>query len=213
MVEVEKRRTPLKVKKASISKVKQLKKPKVAEVILPAKAKKSTCSVHKEQTPIAIKSEPERLQEQFDKYSSLPYRKTYRGIAFYMTLFIAIITTLSAVLGERLDILYGLSFIIPLLYLIQKSYRWVYIIAILWWSSEKTLQIMESSHLSMVVSAILWWFVICYIYYRAFRVESLRVKEADKIGISPQKRKYIKDIVISVILFFFVTFCIAFLSV
>lgn len=158
-------------------------------------------------------SNQERLQEQVEKYSSLAYRKTFRGVAFYITFFVGAITLLAALLTENFDVLYGLSFIVPMLYLIRKSYAWVYVMAILWWSIEKGVQLWENNYTSASVSVILWWFIVCYVYYRAFQVEWLRTKTDKELGQQKSKQFYIKEIAISVLLFLCITFCIAFFSV
>lgn len=185
---------------------------KKTEILDAPIAKKVSCSSPKECCVTKFVSNQERLQEQVEKYSSLAYRKTYRGLAFYITLFIGAITLLAALLTGDFDVLYGLSFIVPMLYLIRKSYAWVYAVALLWWSAEKGVQLLDNNYASTVTSAILWWFVVCYIYYQAFQVERSRTKIAKDLG-QFKKQFYVKEIAIGVLLLLGITFCIAFFSV
>lgn len=155
----------------------------------------------------------EKLKKQVAEYHTLPFRRTYRGLAFYLTLFVMMMTLLFAWLSGDSDILFGLSFIVPVLYLVYRSYRTSYVIAIIWWSLEKLIQLTEVTRTSAAVSVILWWILISYVYFRAMRVEMLRLKEDAGRGRKVSCRPLFRDLVLAVVMLFVITFGVAFISI
>lgn len=155
----------------------------------------------------------DKLKNQAEKYKKIAFYRTYRGWAFYLTFFIMMMTLLFAYLSGDMDILFGLAFIIPILYLIYKSYRTSYVIAIIWWSLEKLIQLTEVSSGAAAGSIILWWLVICYVYFRAYRVEDIRLKEKKAQKENVSYKALFRDIILSVVLFFAITFGVAFLAI
>lgn len=155
----------------------------------------------------------EKLKKQVAEYNTLPFRRTYRGLAFYLTLFVMLMTLLFAWLSGDSDILFGLGFIVPILYLVYRSYRTSYIIAIIWWSLEKLIQLTEVTRTSAAVSVILWWILISYVYFRAMRVEMLRLKEDAGRGRKVSYRPLFRDLALAVVMLFVITFGVAFISI
>lgn len=200
---------------------------------MPAKIKKSQAvkkSVKKStsstvtQPPLSVEKLPEAIPEivepsqsccqkisyQLENYNTLPYFKTFRGLAFLLTLIIAIVTALVAFWGDDIDLYYGLSIILPVVYLVYRSYRWSYLLALLWWSLEKITQILYADEFSMIVSALLWWGIGFWVYYRAFAVENLRIKEQRIAGISFRKWPPVRDILLSIVIFFLTVLTVSF---
>lgn len=155
----------------------------------------------------------EKLKKQVAEYNTLPFRRTYRGLAFYLTLFVMLMTLLFAWLSGDSDILFGLGFIVPVLYLVYRSYRTSYVIAIIWWSLEKLIQLTEVTRTSAAVSVILWWILISYVYFRAMRVEMLRLKEDAGRGRKVSYRPLFRDLALAVVMLFVITFGVAFISI
>lgn len=130
-------------------------------------------------------------------------------MAFSLTFIILMVTLIMGIVEPASDILYGLAFVVPIIYLVYRSYRWSYVIAILWWSIEKFYQIFTADTFSLALSALLWLAIGCWVYCRAFAVENLRVKELRAEGIPFRKWPVFRDSMLSVVLFFFTVMVVA----
>lgn len=137
----------------------------------------------------------EEINNQVKEYYTLPFRKTYRGMAFYITAFILLITVLVGLLTQNVEMLYEISIIIPLMYLMRKGYRWVFILAIVWWALEKGLQLYTTPAGASIASILVWWVAVTYIYFEAFLVENGLVKSQKED--SEPKKHLIWDILIA----------------
>lgn len=185
-------------------------------------AKKSTSSVMT-QPPFPTEKLPETIPEvvepsqsyrqkiifQVENYKTLPYLKTYRGMSFLLTFIILAATLVMGIVEPASDILYGLAFVVPIIYLVYRSYRWSYVIAILWWCVEKFTQIFTAATFPLVVSALMWLAIGVWVYYRAFAVENMRIKKQRAEGIPFRKWPVIRDSLLSVVLFFVTAMVVA----
>ena len=113
---------------------------------------------------------------QVEEYDTLPFRRTFRGMAFYLTSFILVITILMGFLTKSYDILFEAALILPMLYLMRRGYRWIFVFAMIWWTFEKGLQLYVAPSGASVASILVWWAVVIYIYLQAYKVEKARVK-------------------------------------
>ena len=113
---------------------------------------------------------------QVEEYDILPFRRTFRGMAFYLTAFILVITVLMGFLTKSYDILFEAALILPMLYLMRRGYRWIFVFAIIWWTFEKGLQLYVAPSGASIASILVWWAVVTYIYLQAYKVEKARAK-------------------------------------
>ena len=65
---------------------------------------------------------------------------------------------------------------LPMLYLMHRGYRWIFVFAMIWWTFEKGLQLYVAPSGASVASILVWWAVVTYIYLQAYNVEKARVK-------------------------------------
>ena len=113
---------------------------------------------------------------QAKEYDNLPFRRTFRGMAFYLTGFILSVTMLMGALTKSYDIFFELALIAPMMYLMYRGYRWVFVFAALWWTFEKGLQLYVAPDSTSVASIFVWWAVVTYVYFQAAKVETVRAK-------------------------------------
>lgn len=151
----------------------------------------------------------QNYQDQVAQYSSMPYLKSYRGAAFVATIAILILTIIYSLIISDYEILYDIAIVLPLLFLLHRSYAWVYILCIIWWSFEKILQLY--SQISAAPGIIFWWGLVCFVYYRAFKVELARNKLLKAEGTKVSKWKMLRDIVLSIVIFFVLLLIMAYL--
>lgn len=113
----------------------------------------------------------EEFAKQIKGYHTLPFRKTYRGLAYYITAFILVITIIIGLATQNIEILYEIVIILPMMFLMRKGYSGIFILAIIWWSLEKGLQLYITSAGASIGSILVWWVVVAYVYFQAFLVE------------------------------------------
>lgn len=135
------------------------------------------------------------ISRQVKEYYTLPFRETFRGMAYYITAFILFVTVLMGLLTQNIQILYEIAIIVPLMYLMKKGYRWVFILAIIWWTLEKGIQLYTTPAGASIASILVWWVVVTYIYFEAFLVERGWVKAQTKD--SESSKHLIWDILIA----------------
>ncbi len=139
------------------------------------------------------------LAAQTEGYNALPFRETYRGMAFYMTAFILIITALVGFFASNLDMIFETAFIIPLMYWMRKGSRWVFLLGMIWWTLEKLIQLQDIFPRAASVSVIIWLVLVDYIYYQAFLVERGAAALAKE---NPEYRKRtVRDILVGLAVF------------
>ncbi len=144
----------------------------------------------------------ERILFQVQNYDTLPYCRTFRGHAFFFMLFIALMTILNAFILSDSEIFFSLTIVLPIVYWIYRSYRWTYLLAVIWWSLEKVTQIFYAEHDTTLISAVLWWGIGFWIFFRAFQVENIRCKKIKAAGEKCRKWPVIRDILLGVLIFF-----------
>ena len=113
---------------------------------------------------------------QAEEYDNLPFRRTFRGMAFYLTGFILAVTMLMGALSKSYDIFFELALIAPMMYLMYRGYRWIFVFAALWWTFEKGLQLYVAPNGTSVASIFVWWAVVTYVYFQAAKVATARAK-------------------------------------
>lgn len=113
---------------------------------------------------------------QVEEYDSLPFRRTFRGMAFYLTAFILVLTILMGFFAESYDIFFEAALILPMLFLMRRGYRWIFVFAIIWWTFEKGLQLYVAPSGASIASILVWWAIVTYIYLQAYKVEKARAK-------------------------------------
>ena len=125
---------------------------------------------------------------QAEEYNNLPFRRTFRGIAFYLTGFILLVTMLMGLLTQSYDIFFELALMLPMMYLMYRGYRWIFVFspslflipgsvfAILWWTFEKGLQLYVAPGSASIASILVWWAVVTYVYFQAYKVEAVRAR-------------------------------------
>lgn len=119
---------------------------------------------------------------QAEEYHTLPFRRTFRGMAFYLTGFILFVTLLMGFLTKSYEIFFELALMLPMMYLMYRGYRWIFIFAIFWWTFEKGLQLYVAPSGASIASILVWWAVVTYVYFQAYKVEAVyaRLPEAPR---------------------------------
>lgn len=128
------------------------------------------------------------IERQVKEYYTLPFRQTFRGMAYYITGFVLLVTVLAGLLTLNIEILYEVSIIVPLMFLMRKGYRGVFILAIIWWTLEKGLQLYTTPVGASIASILVWWVAVTYIYVEAFWVERGLAKIKDE---TPEHSKHL----------------------
>lgn len=128
------------------------------------------------------KIDKDELQKQVDNYEILTVTKSARGVSFLLILLsnlIGVIFILSGSFdqGAWWDI--ALLFILGLF--IYKGHRWAMIVVMIYWTIDRIIQVStvfssSSQNTSSIWWLLLWWTIFMHAFYRAFRVERLRVK-------------------------------------
>lgn len=113
---------------------------------------------------------------QAKEYNNMPFRRTFRGMAFYLTGFILLVTMLMGLLTQSYDIFFELALMLPMMYLMYRGYRWIFVFAILWWTFEKGLQLYVAPGSASIASILVWWAVVTYVYFQAYKVEAVRAR-------------------------------------
>lgn len=113
---------------------------------------------------------------QAEEYNNMPFRRTFRGMAFYLTGFILLVTMLMGLLTQSYDIFFELALMLPMMYLMYRGYRWIFVFAILWWTFEKGLQLYVAPGSASIASILVWWAVVTYVYFQAYKVEAVRAR-------------------------------------
>ena len=113
---------------------------------------------------------------QAKEYNNLPFRRTFRGMAFYLTGFILLVTMLMGALTQSYDIFFELALMLPMMYLMYRGYRGIFVFAILWWTFEKGLQLYVAPSGASIASILVWWAVVTYVYFQAYKVEAVRAR-------------------------------------
>lgn len=113
---------------------------------------------------------------QAEEYNNMPFRRTFRGMAFYLTGFILLVTMLMGLLTQSYDIFFELALMLPMMYLMYRGYRWIFVFAILWWTFEKGLQLYVAPGSTSIASILVWWAVVTYVYFQAYKVEAVRAR-------------------------------------
>jgi hypothetical protein len=122
------------------------------------------------------KTDPEELARQAAEYHSLTLFKTARGVALGCILFSMAVTGLLVFFGiVGWDALIDLVIWIVLALFIYLGHRWAMIAAMVFWTLEKILGIVDGPPASIVMQLI-WWCVFMHAFYVAFRVEQERRK-------------------------------------
>ena len=70
----------------------------------------------------------------------------------------------------------GLSILIAIF--VYLGHRWAILVAMAWWTLEKTLSLVDLEHLNAgaAISQLVWWCVYMHAFWLAFRVERERRK-------------------------------------
>ena len=97
-------------------------------------------------------------------------------MAFYLTGFILLVTMLMGLLTQSYDIFFELALMLPMMYLMYRGYRWIFVFAILWWTFEKGLQLYVAPGSASIASILVWWAVVTYVYFQAYKVEAVRAR-------------------------------------
>lgn len=126
------------------------------------------------------KLDPTELAEQADKYNSLGFFKSFRGISCLLIVLSIVITSVFSFLGwTPADYLYDLVLYIPLLFLMYRGWKWSFIAAMVLWTLEKGISLfdMQMNHPSGAPALIInlfWWAFYMKFFYGAFVVENTR---------------------------------------
>lgn len=143
----------------------------------------------------------EKILFQAEHYETLPYRRTFRAQAFFFMLFIALMTVLNAFILSDREIFFSLTIVLPVAYWVFRSYRWAYLLAVIWWSLEKVTQIFYAEHDTTLISAVLWWGIGFWLFFRAFQVENIRCKKIKAAGEKRRKWPVVRDILLGILIF------------
>ena len=127
----------------------------------------------------------EELEMQVREYKTLKITKSAKGVSLLCLLFSSILTICfvqflhidsSAYLDVAIMLVLGIF--------IYRGHRWAMIAAMLFWTSEKLLQIIEPIKINGHVSGggvgmLIWWAIYMHAFYLAFKVETKRKKASE----------------------------------
>lgn len=119
------------------------------------------------------------LSRQVERYSTLPFMKSARGLAAFC-LIISVVLTVALIAFGALPIAGGATVIImlPLALFIYLGHRWANLAAMVWWTIEKAAFLFEgfASGGGNPVTHVIWWCIFMHAFYLSYRVEQQRRK-------------------------------------
>jgi predicted membrane protein len=123
----------------------------------------------------------DELRKQIDKYDSLSLSQSARGQSIICLMICVLLTTILIIFFgyDKMNFIDIIIFLI-LSFFIFRGHRWAIIIAMILWTIEKSLLLVDISMAKKTpinpILQIMWWALFMHYFYLAFRVERSRVK-------------------------------------